>query len=192
MTETVTETSRVDHDIWRQCISRDPRVKQNTYAVGMAFAMFGNYRDGTDVYPSMATIAEMVCLSSATKVHPHRKTLVECGYLLDTGRKSAAGTVVYHFTAPNDVIAAVQEGRDRRIPGKPVSAPQKPSEDVPGQSEPQGEEKPSTARTGPLELDIEHKAFFLGGGTADEWRWPAIPYAEAEHAYMVYTGRVAA
>jgi hypothetical protein len=100
----VTEISRVDHDLWRRTISHDPRVKQNTYAVSMAFAMFGDYRDGTDVFPSMATIAEMVGLSSATKVHPHRKKLVEYGYLTDTGARSSADTVVYRLTAPAEAI----------------------------------------------------------------------------------------
>ncbi|MCF4140146.1 hypothetical protein L1856_29950 [Streptomyces sp. Tue 6430] len=87
-------------------------MKQNTFAVAMAFAMFGDYRDGTDVFPSMATIAEMVGLSSATKVHPHRRRLVEYGYLADTGRRSAADTVVYSLTAPAEFVAAVKDGRE--------------------------------------------------------------------------------
>ncbi len=76
--------------------------------------MFGDYTDGTDVFPSTATIAEIVGLSNATKVHPHRRKLVECGYLADTGARSGADTVVYCLTAPVEVVAAVKAGREGR------------------------------------------------------------------------------
>ncbi|MFI5872238.1 hypothetical protein ACIBAH_07300 [Streptomyces sp. NPDC051445] len=109
-------------------------MKQNTYAVAMAFAMFGDYTDGTDVFPSMATIAEMVGLSSATKVHPHRKKLVEYGYLTDTGARSSADTVVYLLTAPAEIVAAVKAA------GSTYSqeAPERPFEGRYGESRPLG------------------------------------------------------
>ena len=186
----MTEVSRVDHDMWRQCISRDPRVKQNTYAVAMAFAMYGNYSDGTDVYPSMATIAEMVGFSNATKVHPHRKKLVECGYLSDTGTRSAADTVIYCLTAPAEVVAAVQTEREARR--KPAKGLLRTATAVPEQSDASPDERPSMAPSGPIELTLAQKSWFLGQSDPESWPWPEIPYATAEHAYRAYTGQIAA
>ncbi|MFJ4529652.1 hypothetical protein [Streptomyces nigrescens] len=158
----------------------------------MAFSMFGDYTDGTDVFPSMATIAEMVGLSNATKVHPHRRKLVECGYLTDTGARSGADTVVYCLTAPAEVVAAVKVPPGTRKRRKPESGPTKaaaPAQDSSGAS---AGDWPSTAPLGPVELTLEQKAWFLGGEEADSWPWREIPYASAEHAYRLYTGQVAA
>ncbi|NEA49212.1 winged helix-turn-helix domain-containing protein [Streptomyces sp. SID10815] len=188
----MTETSPVDHDMWRQCISRDLRVKQNTYAVAMAFSMFGDYTDGTDVFPSMARIAAMVGLSNATKVHPHRRKLVECGYLADTRRRSAADTVVYRLTAPAEVVAAVKAGREARAPRKPKNGPSRAAIAASGPSAPSAVDQPSTGASGPLELTLEQKAWFLGGNDPQSWPWADIPYAQAEDAYRSYTGQTAA
>ncbi|MDQ0832045.1 hypothetical protein QF032_003889 [Streptomyces achromogenes] len=183
------QTSRVDHDLWRRSISHDPRVKQNTYAVAMAFAMFGDYTDGTDVFPSMATIAEMVGLSSATKVHPHRKKLVEYGYLTDTGAHSSADTVVYRLTAPAEVVAAVKAGRETRTRRKPPNGPSKAATASLDHSAPSAGDRPSTAPVGPIELTLEQKTWFLGGENQQSWPWTDIPYAVAEDAYRSYTGK---
>ncbi|MEV2212796.1 winged helix-turn-helix domain-containing protein [Streptomyces sp. NPDC050997] len=188
----MTEISRVDHDLWRRSISHDPRVKQNTYAVAMAFAMFGDYTDGTDVFPSMATIAEMVGLSSATKVHPHRKKLVEYGYLTDTGARSPADTVVYRLTAPAEVVAAIKAGREARTRRKPQNGPSRAATASPGPSVPSAGNRPFTAPVGPIELSLEQKAWFLGGNEPQCWPWAEIPYALGEHAYRLYTGELAA
>nr|BFD83062.1 hypothetical protein StreXyl84_24630 [Streptomyces sp. Xyl84] len=188
----MTDFSPVDHDMWRQCISRDPRVKQNTYAVAMAFSMFGDYTDGTDVFPSMATIAGMVGLSNATKVHPYRRKLVEYGYLADTGRRSTADTVVYRLTAPAEVVAAVKAGREARTPRGRESGPSRLAAASPDHSAPSVGDQPSTGPTGPLELTLEQKAWFLGGDDPQSWPWAAVPYALAEQAYRRYTGELAA
>jgi len=158
----------------------------------MAFAMFGDYSDGADVYPSMATIAEMVGLSNATKVHPHRRKLVEYGYLTDTGTRSAADTVIYCLTAPAEVIAAVKAGREARSRKKPGNGHLRAAKATPDQSAPSAEDRPSTAHTGPLELTLEQKAWFLGGNDSESWPWPEIPYPLADHAYRAYTGQIAA
>ncbi|GGT84124.1 winged helix-turn-helix domain-containing protein [Streptomyces coeruleorubidus] len=167
-------------------------MKQNTYAVAMAFAMFGDYTDGTDVFPSMATIAEMVGLSSATKVHPHRKKLVEYGYLTDTGVRSSADTVVYRLTAPAEVIAAVKVGREARKPRNPQNGPSRAATASPDPSALSAGDRPSTAPVGPIELTLEQKSWFLGGNDPQSWPWTEIPYALAEDAYRSYTGQMAA
>ncbi|WP_307056829.1 winged helix-turn-helix domain-containing protein [Streptomyces achromogenes] len=164
-------------------------MKQNTYAVAMAFAMFGDYTDGTDVFPSMATIAEMVGLSSATKVHPHRKKLVEYGYLTDTGAHSSADTVVYRLTAPAEVVAAVKAGRETRTRRKPPNGPSKAATASLDHSAPSAGDRPSTAPVGPIELTLEQKTWFLGGENQQSWPWTDIPYAVAEDAYRSYTGK---
>ncbi|MFG2377197.1 winged helix-turn-helix domain-containing protein [Streptomyces sp. NPDC048504] len=184
--------SRVDHGLWRRCIAHDPSIRQNTFAVGMAFSMFGDYSDGTDVFPSMATIAEMVGLSNATKVHPHRKKLVECGYLTDTGARSGADTVVYCLTAPADVLSAVKAGHETHKRRKPKSGPTKAATADADPSGPSARDRPSTAPTGPIELTLDQKAWFLGGEGPESWPWQEIPYASAERAYRLYTGQVAA
>jgi hypothetical protein len=183
---------RVNHDLWRKCIAYDPRIKQNTFAVGMAFSMFGDYTNGTDVFPSMATIAEMVGLSNATKVHPHRRKLVEYGFLADTGTRSAADTVVYCLTAPAEVLAAVKARPEARKPRKPESGPEKAAAADLDPSGTWAVDRPSTAPTGPVELTLEQKAWFLGGKEPKSWPWPEIPYASAERAYRLYTGQEAA
>ena len=188
----MTEISPVDHDLWRRCISHDPRVRQNTYAVAMAFALFGDYTDGTDVFPSMATIAEMVGLSSATKVHPHRRKLVEYGYLTDTGARSSADTVIYCLTAPADVLAAVKAGPEARKRRKPKSGPTRAATADADPSGPSAGDRPSTDPTEPIELTLDQKAWFLGGEGPESWPWREIPYASAEHAYRLYTGQVVA
>ncbi|WP_055524167.1 hypothetical protein [Streptomyces graminilatus] len=187
----MTDIPRVDHDLWRRCLSHDPRVKQNTYAVAMAFAMFGDYTHGTDVFPSMATIAAMVGLSSATKVHPHRKKLVEYGYLTDTGARSSADTVVYCLTAPAEVIAAVKAGPEARKPRKPQNGPSRAATASPAPLAPSAGDQPSTAPVGPIELTLEQKCWFLGGNDPQSWPWTEIPYASAEDAYRSYTGQMA-
>ncbi|WP_142266379.1 hypothetical protein [Streptomyces sp. SLBN-115] len=166
-------------------------MKQNTYAVAMAFAMFGDYTDGTDVFPSMATIAQMVGLSSATKVHPHRKKLVEYGYLTDTGERSSADTVVYRLTAPTEVIAAVKAGREARTRRKPQNGPLRAATASLDHSAPSAGDRPSTTPVGPIELSLEQKTWFLGGNDPKCWPWVEIPYALAEHAYRLYTGELA-
>ena len=158
----------------------------------MAFAMFGDYTDGTDVFPSMATIAEMVGLSSATKVHPHRKKLVEYGYLTDTGARSSADTVVYRLTAPAEVLAAVKAGRQARSRRKPQNGPSGAGTASLDHSAPSAGDRPSAAPVGPIELSLEQKAWFLGGSDPQCWPWAEIPYALAEHAYRLYTGEQAA
>ncbi|MEU2981030.1 winged helix-turn-helix domain-containing protein [Streptomyces hirsutus] len=158
----------------------------------MAFAMFGDYSDGTDVFPSMATIAEMVGLSSATKVHPHRRKLVEYGYLTDTGERSAADTVVYRLTAPAEVIAAVKAGREARSRRKPGNGHPRAAKAASDQLAPSVEDRLSTAHTGPVELALEQKAWFLGGNDPESWPWPEIPYLLADHAYRTYIGQIAA
>ncbi|MBL1099130.1 Lrp/AsnC family transcriptional regulator [Streptomyces coffeae] len=184
--------SRVDHGIWRRCIAYDPRIKQNTFAVGMAFSMFGDYTDGTDVFPSMATIAEMVGLSNATKVHPHRRKLVEFGYLADTGARSRADTVVYCLTAPAEVLVAVKAGPEARKRRKPESSPTKAVPADGDHSGPLAEDRSSLVPTGPVELTLEQKLWFLGGEEPESWPWCEIPYASAEHAYRLYAGPTAA
>lgn len=183
--------SRVDHGLWRRCIAHDPRIRQNTFAVGMAFSMFGDYSDGTDVFPSMATIAEMVGLSNATKVHPHRKKLVECGYLTDTGARSGADTVVYCLTAPADVLSAVKAGHETRKRRKLQNGPTKPPVADLDHWDPSAAERPSTGPTGPIDLTLEQKLWFLGREEPGSWPWHEIPYASAEHAYQLYAGQVA-
>ena len=183
--------SRVDHDLWRRCIAQDPRIRQNTFAVGMAFSMFGDYSDGTDVFPSMATIAEMVGLSNATKVHPHRRKLVEYGYLTDTGTRSGADTVVYCLTAPAEVLAAGKTRPEARKRRKPVNGPTKAAAPDLDHWDPSAAERPSTAPTGPIDLTLDQKLWFLGGEEPGAWPWREIPYASAEHAYRLYAGQVA-
>jgi hypothetical protein len=183
--------THVDHGLWRRCIAHDPRIRQNTFAVGMAFSMFGDYSDGTDVFPSMATIAEMVGLSNATKVHPHRRKLVECGYLADTGARSSADTVVYRLTAPADVVAAVEAGRARSR-RKPQNGPSRAATEGLDHSALSAGDRPATAPVEPIELSLEQKAWFLGGNDPQCWPWAEIPYAQAENAYRSYTGQIAA
>ncbi|MFI9120131.1 hypothetical protein ACIGW0_12165 [Streptomyces bikiniensis] len=183
---------KVDHDLWRRCISNDQRIRQNTYAVAMAFSMFGDYTDGTDVFPSMATIAEMVGLSNATKVHPHRRKLVEHGYLADTGARSAADTVVYRLTAPADVVAAAQGGRGPRDRRKPPKAYEEAAASSTEPTPPDRGVRPSGGRSGPVNLTLDQKTWFLGKNSPEAWPWPDVPYAEAANAYRLYSGQIAA
>ncbi|MGW4050481.1 hypothetical protein ACWENA_06585 [Streptomyces sp. NPDC004779] len=183
---------KVDHDLWRRCISHDHRIRQNTYAVAMAFSMFGDYTNGTDVFPSMATIAETVGLSNATKVHPHRRKLVEYGYLADTGARSAADTVVYCLTAPADVVAAVQAGRGVRDHRKPPRGPERAATPSGEPTPPDKGVRPPRGRVAPVLLSLDQRCWFLEGNEPAAWPWSEVPYAEAENAYRIHTGEIAA
>ncbi|MGV9272641.1 hypothetical protein [Streptomyces griseosporeus] len=153
--------------------------------------MFGDYTNGTDVFPSMATISAMVGLSNATKVHPHRRKLVEYGYLADTGARSAADTVVYCLTAPAEVIAEVQARREAGARQAPERDPLKGEAVCSEPSAPLAGDQPATVPTGPIELSLEQKMWFLGGEAPDAWPWPDVPYAVAEDAYRLYTRQLA-
>ncbi|MDX3387261.1 Lrp/AsnC family transcriptional regulator [Streptomyces niveiscabiei] len=155
----------------------------------MAFSMFGDYTDGTDVYPSIATIAEMVGLSNATKVHPHRKKLVEFGYLADTGVRSSADTVVYSLTAPTEVISTATAEREARVRRKPEKAPTAAVADAPDSPAPPGRACPSDADLAAFELTLEQKIWFLDEREPNSWPWSDIPYALAERAYKLYCNR---
>ncbi len=157
----------------------------------MVIGEYGNYADGSNVRPSMETVAREVGFSSRQKIYPHLKILRERGYLTPAGTRSAKGVVVYRLTAPAEIVrtasatsldAAVRAGTNGQA-AEPVQGEEGRSNAAPNSSAaPAGE---------PVQLTMEQKMWFLGGSSPEEWPWPNIPYSTAERAYRKYTGQPA-